>query len=302
MTATFRAMGTDVSVVVPGSSELGEWLLARVAAAVFQASERHFSRFRPDSELSRLNRWDGPFVASPTLLAALERASAYVSLTEGLFDPTIGEAIVAAGYDRPFGPGALDRDEAAHTVGPGVCFRDLKVDPVAQTVVRPPSAQLDFGGFIKGWAADVAAHLLPATGALDAGGDVVLRGAGPDGQGWLVDVEDPRDPSRALLTLRIRDRAAATSAPNRRRWWRGGVAQHHLVDPRTGRPSASDLAQATVVASSAERADVLAKTAFLLGEAEGGRFLARMEDTAGVLVANAGGVRLVGDLEVVDGA
>ncbi len=302
MTATFRAMNTDVSVVSPHLSELDEWLLARTVAAVFEDSERRFSRFRPDSELSRLNRCEGPFSASPILFAALERASGYVSLTDGLFDPTIGEALAAAGYDRSFAPGALDRDEAPRGVGVGERFRGVLLDPVAGTVLRPPSAQIDFGGFVKGWTADQAARLLPATSALDAGGDAVLLGDGPDGRGWLVEVEDPFDPRRVLLTLRVRGRAVATSAPNRRQWQRGGVAQHHLVDPRTGRPSTSDLAQATVVAACAERADVLAKTVFLLGEAEGRRFLERMDDAAGVLVTAAGAVRVVGNLEVVHDA
>ena len=100
---------------------------------------------------------------------------------------------------------------------------------------------------------------VPPNAALDAGGDALLRGTGPDGQGWIVDVEDPADPTREVLTLRVRDRAVATSAPNRRRWRTELGRMHHLIDPGTGRPSESDLAQVTVLADGVEVAEVLAK-------------------------------------------
>lgn len=114
-------------------------------------------------------------------------------------------------------------------------------------------------------AVDRAATLLPKDGAIDAGGDAYLRGSAGDGAGWLVDVEDPFDASCVALTLRLRDAGVATSAPNRRRWLRAGKAMHHLIDPRTGAPAASDLAQMTVVAPTVELADVLAKAAFVAG-------------------------------------
>jgi thiamine biosynthesis lipoprotein len=133
---------------------------------------------------------------------------------------------------------------------------------------------------------------------IDAGGDAALRGEGPDGAGWLVDVEDPADARRVVKTLRIRDRAVATSAPNRRRWRTGAGAAHHLIDPRTGAPASSELAQVTVVAPDAEQADVLAKVAFVLGADEGARWLGRRPGIGGVLVLRDGSSLVVGELEV----
>ena len=126
-----------------------------------------------------------------------------------------------------------------------------------------------------------------------------LRGDGPEGEGWLVDVEDPRDASRVLVTLRLRGGAIATSASNRRSWRRGTARMHHLINPRTGAPAETDLAQATVLAETAERADVLAKVAFVLGSSDGATFL-RQVGASGVLVKRDGRVLDVGRLEVCD--
>jgi thiamine biosynthesis lipoprotein len=156
---------------------------------------------------------------------------------------------------------------------------------------------LDFGGFVKGWTVDQTADLLPANAVVDAGGDVLLRGAGPDGRGWIVDVEDPSDPSREVVTLRVRDRAVATSAPNRRRWRTPHGDMHHLIDPRTSRPADSDLAQVTVIGQSVEEAEVLAKAAFLFGFDEGRRFLQRQANIAAVLVRPDGRFDIVGKVE-----
>lgn len=290
---TFRAMSTDVAVSVPLVSERAEGEAAKQVAAVFDRSERRFSRFRVDSELSWLNRASGPVEVSAELFEALWRARAYVECTDGVFDPGVGADLAALGYDRSFVPGGLDRDFA----GPGPArgsLRDVRLDPTTRTVTRPPHVHIDLGGMVKGSTVDRAARLLPDTSAIDAGGDAVLRGAGPDGSGWPVDVEDPFDPTRTLLTLFLRDRAVATTAPNRRRWRVGDREVHHVIDPRIRRPASPDIAQATVVAGTAELADVLAKTVFVLGRRAGRRLLARYPDVGGVLVGHDGAVSLVG--------
>jgi len=295
---TFQAMGTEVEVMTPGLDDEGEEEAARRVAALFAASEERFSRFRLDSELSRLNRSSGPTPVSPSMLEALARARAYVRLTGGLFDPTVGAALEAAGYDRPFAPATLDRGEVAPCPSPS-SFDDVVIDPARGTAALPSGVRLDFGGFIKGHTADRAARLLPEPCAVDAGGDAVLRGDGPEGEGWLVDVEDPFDAARVALTLRVRDAAVATSAPNRRRWRAGDRDQHHLIDPRTRHPAESDLAQVTVIAWTAEIAEVLAKAAFLLGAAGARRFIEELPAVAAVLVRRDRRVEVVGVVEVV---
>ncbi len=280
----FVAMNTEV--VVHGVDA------ARVAP-IFAAAERRFSRFRDDSELSRINRADEPVVVSAPMFDALIAARRYVELTGGIFDPAIGGALVALGYDRSFAAGALDRECAAGAPR-GPSFLALGLDPARRAVTRPSGMHVDLGGMIKGRTVDeAAAACLGERGAIDAGGDIVVRGA------WVIDVEDPRDSSRSLASLRVRDAAVATSAANRRRWRVARSVHHHLVDPRTQRSAITDLLQVTVIAPSAELAEVVAKTVFVLGARQGRRFVERMPGVGAVLVGFRGDVACCGDVEVV---
>ena len=303
MSYAFHAMGTEVTVDVPGVDAACERDHAVRAAALFAETERRTSRFDPASELSRLNRAATPMRVSPELFEVLVRARVHFDTTRGLFDPGIGAALASLGYDRSFAPGALDRatDATGTTRGAArATMLDLVIHVATRTVERAPALQLDLGGIVKGLTVDRAAARLPSVAAIDAGGDAVLRGAGPDGTGWLVEVEDPADPARVLLTLRVSDSAVATSGSNRRRWVVAGETRHHLIDPRTGRSARTDLAQVTVVASSAERAEVLAKAVLVAGAVEGRALLAARSDVAAVLVDTRGDIELVGAVDVVE--
>jgi len=295
----FRAMTTDITVAAPRLAPSAERALAASVAAMFADVDRRFSRFRDDSELARLNRAAQPITTSREMIDLLCAAREHVAASNGLFDPTIGAALCAAGYDRSFAPGALDRPSPS-TPPRRARFAELEIDERNARVTRPAHIQIDLGGFLKGRTVDRAAAAAPAIAMIDAGGDAMLRGDGPDGDGWLVDVEDPHDPRCVLVTLRIRDRAVATSADNRRCWRSGHGVAHHLIDPRSGAPAISDLAQVTVVAASAEQADVLAKVAFLRGAAGARELLCRPPANGGVLVSRGGDVELVGELEVAN--
>lgn len=289
----FRAMNTDVAVTADGDEEA----IASQVAGTFAEAENRFSRFRKDSELSALNRAAGPFVASRELFETLARARAYVELTESLFDPGVGATLCALGYDRSFAPGALDRERTGQRPRASR-FLDVILDPRTCTVWRPGHVQIDLGGIAKGSTLDLAALHLTGLGAINAGGDAVLRGSGPTGDGWLIDIEDPRDPSRTIGSIAVSNAAVATSAGNRRRWRVGKSLAHHLIDPRTQMPSTGDVTQATVIAATAEQADVLAKTAFLLGAREGRRFLERQPGVGAVLIPTHGLPMAVGAVDV----
>lgn len=292
----FRAMNTDVAVVAT-SADADEESVALRVSGVFRRAEARFSRFRTDSELSRLNRSCRPMRVSRELFDALARARAYVETTNGLFDPAVGGALLGFGYDRSFAPGALDRQRGATRWLPGH-FLDVKLDASDRSVERPAHVQIDLGGMVKGSTVDLAAEHLGGSGAIDAGGDAVLSGLGPDGEPWLVEIEDPANPSRTIASVAGSDCAVATSAANRRSWQIGTSVAHHLIDPRTQSPAVTDLAQATVISGHAELSDVLAKTAFLLGDREGRRFLERQPGTSAVLVRRDGRTSFVGELDV----
>lgn len=293
---TFRAMNTDVQVFAEGPSAAG---LAERVAALFWRAELRFSRFLAESELSWLNRQRGPVAVSDELFAMLARARSYLEQTGGIFDPGVGASLSACGYDRSFSAGTLDRERALPKPARG-SLREVELDAEHNLVTRPDHVHIDLGGIVKGATVDAAARLLPGAGAIDAGGDAVLRGLDVTGEPWQVEVEDPADPSRAVATLSVSQRAVATSAPNRRRWRVGAEDAHHLIDPRTHASATSDLAQATVLAPTAEQAEVYAKTAYLLGAREGRAFLERHPGVGALLVPRVGGPWVVGDIDIVE--
>jgi thiamine biosynthesis lipoprotein len=293
---TFRAMNTEIAVAAPELSDRAERELAREVEDLFRETERRFSRFLPSSELAQLNRADGPITVSCELLELLLCARAHAMDTEGTFEPAVGAAMRASGYDRSFAPGELDRDAPPRSAR-RASIAILDIDEEHRRVARPPHVEIDLGGFLKGRTADRAAVLASGAVIVDAGGDAVLRGAPPGCAGWTVEIEDPRDPALTIGTLVVRDRAVATSAANRRRWRRGAQRMHHLIDPRTHAPAQTDVAQATVIAPTAELADVMAKVAFVLGADRAAPELDRRGLSA-VLVLQNRAIRTVGAVEL----
>jgi thiamine biosynthesis lipoprotein len=247
---TFHAMGTEMELLVD-AADAGAALDA--AEAEFHRLEALLSRFRDDSELSRLNR-DGSIEAREDLLRVVELALAARERTGGRFDPTVHDAVVAAGYDRSFediDPESHVRCQAPAVAGGGVSVHGSQIR-------LDPGVRIDLGGIGKGYAAERAAELLALAGPclVNAGGDVATRGGS-----WPVGVET----AGGALTLELAGAALATSGRDRRRWRRAGRELHHLIDPRTGAPAETDLLRVTVVAPDAVEAEVAAKSLFLAG-------------------------------------
>jgi len=307
---TFFAMSTDVTAIVVADRR-------RAAAArqalegvesLFREVEARLTRFRPDSELARLNESpETSFSASAVLFSVVEAAVGAARSTDGLFDPTILGALIRAGYDRSF---ELIPAQTPATRSPMPAFnrrrawQDVRLDPSRGTITLPRGCGLDLGGIGKGWTIDRAAEILSSFDgfAVDAGGDMRLGGTQADGSPWTVGVQDPFAHDRDLLTLAISNRAVATSSTMRRRWQMDGQPQHHLIDPRTGLPAETSVVAATVLANSATLAEVCAKVALLLGPAEGLAFLERETDVEGMLVIEHAGILPSSGLAEVVGA
>ncbi|MDO8690993.1 MAG: FAD:protein FMN transferase [Dehalococcoidia bacterium] len=291
----FNAMNTEVMVAV--ASDGADTCAVEAALCeverLFAHVEAEASRFRPESELSRLNASSGqPFRASPVLFNLVFMAKAAAQSTDGIFDPTILGALVTAGYDRSFD--LLDQESVSPAASTGSArahsWRDVGLDAQTRTIHLPPGCGLDLGGIGKGWCVDQAAAGFQRFGnfAVDAGGDIFAGGFQFDGSDWTVGVEDPFMPGDDLAVIKVRDRAVATSTTACRSWTRCGRKSHHLIDPRTGAPSQSGVVSATVVAESVANAEVLAKTALLLGPEMGLRFLEERPDVSGLLVLSDG--------------
>jgi thiamine biosynthesis lipoprotein len=257
-----RAMNSDIELI--SCAPDAERRLRR-AAQWLQAYENCYSRFQPLSELSRLNAAAGkPRRVSRGLFELVWRALAFAAATDGLFDPTILRQLEAAGYDRSFEQLAPRRPPSSHP--PKVSWRNVVLDAAQQTICLPDGSGIDLGGIGKGWATDRLAELLGTPSLVNGGGDVRVRGKPPGDDAWRVGVADPFAPQNDLMVLSFAEDAGVATSSSLKRTWRIGDAYfHHLIDPRTGRPSASDLVQVTVVAPTTVEADVYAKVALLLG-------------------------------------
>ena len=248
---SFTAMGTQVRLIGVNLDRARRWL---------ERYEAVLSRFRPDSELSLLNADPRPVVpASPLLRTAVGAALWAARRTGGLVDPTLGEAIVRAGYERSLHGVAPPRLRARRTgpATPGHGWRQVRV--TTGGIRRPPGVQLDTGGTGKGLAADQLARLV--SGTADCGGDVRVVGT----REVLVLHPFTGEPCQ---TLRITDGAVATSGIDRRLWERpDGTLAHHLLDPSTGEPAWTGVISASALAPTALEAEALAKAALLRGSA-----------------------------------
>lgn len=289
----FRAMNATVYLRLYGDD--AQVSKAKASAVDwFRFAEQRFSRFRPDSELSQLNRASGghPMMVSDSMLEVLELAKHYARLTEGAFSPFVLGALARSGYDVSFEQmramtreaGSLDRcSNAVEALGADAAspasspMPELLLDPGMKAATLPTGAAIDLGGIVKSWAvqrlADYLGRRLGITrGLVNAGGDLTTWGAPEAQTSWSVGIEHPWEPARnaGTLTLSGRYRAAATSSVLGRSWRSpDGDPRHHLIDPATMRASQSDVVQCTVTGALATECEVWAKVICILGLAEG---------------------------------
>jgi FAD:protein FMN transferase len=259
---TFRAMGTTVELLLDTQRAVAAARAFRRIEREFRRLESVLSRFDPRSELSRLNH-DGRLAASSDLRRVVQAALEGRERTDGRFDPTVHDALADAGYDRSFEQiGGADRTRQPGERAPA-CGGQVTIDQATGMIELAPGTRLDLGGIGKGAAVDQACGMLGSVGPclVNAGGDLAIRGTPAAGM-WPVGVET----SRETISLALEIGAIATSGRDRRCW--GGGQRHHLIDPSTGRPSASDLIRVTVVAGTAVEAEINAKDLFLAGESE----------------------------------
>lgn len=266
-------LGTQVELQVPErhSSFLPFCFaeLGRIEAA--------FSRFRSDSELSRLNSKMGEWQpASEEMISLLRRAEEFRRSTRGNFDITLKSSLDALGYDKnySFKPAAQKKPGLLHTLRT-LLSEPIRIDEKNGRVLL--QREIDFGGFGKGYALDRVRAMLDGKGVthycINAGGDIFARSNG-DGKEWELILEHPDDAERAIGTVVLENRALAGSASNRRKWGKAGE-HHHLLNARTGKP-ATGVKAIFVTAESGIEADAYATAIFTAGFDEGIRLAAHL--------------------------
>ncbi|MFA5107285.1 MAG: FAD:protein FMN transferase [Patescibacteria group bacterium] len=280
-TRQFPALGT----IVAGGFRLDPVTADRLfddlqrQIAVF---ENRFSRFLPDSELSRLNQRAGKRVpVSRDLIKLILTAQGIWRYTDGLIDSTIGQALVAAGYDAPFEllPYRVETSDRPMAKSEH-SFAEVKINRKQKTVFFPADLQFDFGGLGKGYLLDQLRSRVKAKTSnywLSLGGDMIVSGTDTDGRAWSIGIQDPNKPERdfAYLRLPAGEWNVATSGTTKRRGGQSKKSWHHIIDPRTGQPARTDVIQTTVLAPTAVEADALAKVVLLLGPTAGLKWAAR---------------------------
>lgn len=266
----FRAMGTrilavaDVEPPPPALQNVPLW---------FEDWEQTLSRFRSDSELCRLNINDGRMISvSQTLWDVFHASLDADCITGGLVNPLVYDALIHAGYDRSF-DSILKNDSrfALDDIAVPVSLAEIATDTATRSICLPRGAHLDFGGVAKGWAAHQAMERLKVAGPalVNAGGDVAVSGLQADGERWSLDIVDPFRPGEYEGVLYVAKGGVATSGRDHRRWMRGGLLQHHIIDPRTGLPAETDVLTATVIAPTVMEAEAIAKMVVISGSQAG---------------------------------
>jgi thiamine biosynthesis lipoprotein len=310
----WRALGTNAHLFVLD----GDLASARAAVeALLDDVDSTYSRFRDDSELSRLQTGPGRWAhISPLLWQAVTAAIAVARDTDGAVDPTIGRAMRAIGYDRDFARlGTVDErvavgDDRVMVVelAPVPGWRAIGLDANARTIRIPRGVELDLGSSGKALAVDLAvraaATAAPGGGVLvSLGGDLSTAGRAPAG-GWriLAGEDSETDPDSTGEVVAIASGAIATSGTTIRRW-RGpdGIERHHLLDPSTGAPVDGPWRTVTVVADTCVAANAASTAAIVLGD-EAVDWLSQRSLPARLVGSDGRIVRLGGWPEPIDEA
>ncbi len=274
-TSAFRALGTTAVVLCDDALlDAAVSLVRQELAAVDLAC----SRFRPDSELQRVNAAAGrPVEVSPLLADAIDEALRAAEVTDGIVDPTVASALREWGYDRSFESVPADGPALDITLRAVPGWRTITFDRATSTVTVPVGIELDLGATAKGLAADRCARLvadvLDCGVLIGLGGDIAVAGPPPQ-DGWTVLCADDHavdlDDAAAVAagqTIVIDSGGVATSSTTVRRWTRGGARLHHLIDPVIGAPAHTCWRTVTVAAATCVDANIASTAAVVMSEA-----------------------------------
>lgn len=288
---TFYAMGCQVTVQLDCPSEAVGWALLESLPSQFEALEAQLSRFRPTSDLNALNRQAGQWTTvSDVLFENVALAKHGARLTDGLFNPLILPALVANGYDRDFQQiGYHGTENHGITVAD---WHDILLNIAEKRVQLPQNSAIDLGGIAKGWVATVIANHLSQDGPclVNVGGDMVARGTPTGSHGWEIYLEDPYT-RQAFLAISLLNESIVTSGQDYRTWHTDdGIRQHHLIDPRTGKPAKTDVFTVTILHPHAPTAEAFAKSVLIQGAEAGLKWLNQQWDARGLVVTTSGAI------------
>ena len=264
---TLPVMGTIAEIALVAEETGRAHAAIDAAFEELHAIDRTMSRFKPTSDIGRINAakvGEGVAVSAQTA-RVLEQALRWAQKTDGAFDPCLGKAIelwdVTSRTEPP-------QEEAFTRLANRKLYRGLDLDR-NRVVLRDKDIAIDLGGIAKGHAVDRAARILREHGYQDAlvnaGGDLMALGESEDHDPWRIGVIDPNDPTRIIRKITVRDQAVATSGDYTRYFDHSGRRYHHLLDPATAAPRRTLRHSVTVTAADCMTADVEATVRFVTG-------------------------------------
>jgi len=291
---TETIMGTDVTVtVVARSTGEGEAAI-EAGMAELRRLDAMMSLYKDTSEITKVNLAAGkePVKVSPEMIEVVEQAAEISRLSDGVFDVTIGPLVVL--WQMRLKEGKVPTNDEIARVRPLVNYRNIVVDKKASTIfLKKTGMIMDFGG-MKGYTADRVVDLFRKRGIKDAiiavAGDIWVLGHRDDGSPWRVGVQHPREHDKTLSVLDLSDKYVSTSGDYERFVIKEKKRYHHIIDPRTGKPS-TGVISVTLVGDKGALIDPLAKVPFILGPEEGMKIVKKLGAEA-IIVDEEGKVYL----------
>lgn len=282
-------MGTAVSVELWSDERAaGEAAIDAVMAEMHRI-DRAMSPYKPDSELSRINRYAAlaAVPVSAEMFKLVERALEFSEISDGAFDITYAGAGHLYDYRQGIRPSDEELTQACQAVG----YRHLVLDARARTLrFAREGMRIDLGGFAKGYAVDNGAAILARRGIrnaiVTAGGDSRVLGD-RRGRPWTIAVRDPRRPGEVVAVLPLEDVSISTSGDYERYFERDGIRCHHVIDPRTGK-SPDSVHSVTILAADGLTTEGLSKSVFVLGIDKGMRLIESQPGVDAVVVDASG--------------
>ncbi len=279
MQKTERIMGTEVTItVVARSHEEGEAAI-EAGMAELRRLDAMMSLYKDDSEITKVNLAAGknPVKVSPEMIEVVEHAAEISKLSGGAFDVTVGPLVVL--WQMRLKEGKTPTDAEIARVRPLVNYQNIVIDKKASTIfLKKPGMIMDFGG-MKGYIADRVAYLFKKRGINNAiiavAGDIWVLGHREDGKPWRIGVQHPRDHDKTLTVLDLSDKYISTSGDYERFVIKENKRYHHIIDPRTGKPSKGTIS-ATLIGDKGAIIDPLTKVPFILGPDEGMKIVKKL--------------------------
>jgi len=298
MQKTETIMGTEVTItVVSRTSEEGEAAIDAAMAEV-RRFDGMMSLYKDTSELTRVNLAAGknPVKVSPEMIEVVEAAGRVSDITNGAFDVSIGPLVVL--WQMRLKEGKVPTDKELANIRPFINYKNIVIDKKASTLfLRRPGMILDLGGCAKGYAADKTKEVLKkrgvGNGIVALAGDIRVMGRRPDGTSWKIGVQHPRESDKTLAVLEFADKSISTSGDYERFQIVKNKRYHHILDPRTGRPS-EGVISVTVVGDSGALVDPLTTALFIVGVDKGMKIVkdlgceAIFEDAGGRIIMTDG--------------